>query len=134
MPDSEPASIEEAIARATMFTAGNLKIKAIASLTQSGLTTLLLSRRSSNVPIFALSPQEQTRRKVSLFRGVYPIKFAINQGEDPETLLYEAENELKKRGAVQNGDLIVMTIGEPIGKAGGTNTMKIVRVGEYKKG
>jgi pyruvate kinase len=34
---------------------------------------------------------------------------------------------------VRNGDLIIMTIGEPVGKAGGTNTMKIVKVGEHRK-
>jgi pyruvate kinase len=52
---------------------------------------------------------------------------------DPEVILSEAEDELLKWGVVCNGDLIVITIGEPLGKAGGTNTMKIVRVGEYRK-
>lgn len=127
-----PDTIEEAIARATMFTASSLKIRAIAALTQSGRTVLLMSRRNSNVPIFALSPQEDTRRKMTLFRGVYPIKFS-GGSNDPETILDLAENELLKRGAVRNGDLIIMTIGEPVGKAGGTNTMKIVRVGEHRK-
>lgn len=127
-----PDTIEEAIARATMFTAGGLKIRAIAALTQSGHTVLLMSRRSSNVPIFALSPQEDTRRKMTLFRGVYPVKFGSGPN-DPEVILNHAENELLKRGAVRNGDLIIMTIGEPVGKAGGTNTMKIVKVGEYRK-
>jgi len=55
-------------------------------------------------------------------------------GNDREELLEEAENVLVKSGVVQKGDLIVLTIGEPIGKAGGTNTMKIVRVGEHRKG
>ncbi len=55
-------------------------------------------------------------------------------GSDREELLDEAENVLVKNGVVQKGDLIVLTIGEPIGKAGGTNTMKIVRVGEHRKG
>jgi pyruvate kinase len=128
-----PDTIEEAIARATMFTAGGLKIRAIAALTQSGHTVLLMSRRSSNVPIFALSPQEDTRRKMTLFRGVYPVKFG-GGSRDPEVILNHAENELLKRGAVRNGDLIIITIGEPVGKAGGTNTMKIVKVGEYRKG
>ena len=127
-----PETIEEAIARATMFTAGGLKIRAIAALTQSGRTVLLMSRRSSNVPIFALSPQEDTRRKMTLFRGVYPVKFG-GGSNDPEIILNHAENELLKRGVVRNGDLIIMTIGEPVGKAGGTNTMKIVKVGEYRK-
>ncbi|MCG3773150.1 MAG: Pyruvate kinase II [Nitrosomonadaceae bacterium] len=126
-----PDTIEEAIARATMFTASNLKIRAIAALTQSGHTVLLMSRRNSNVPIFALSPQEGTRRKMTLFRGVYPIKFS-GGSNDPESILDLAETELLKRGAVHNGDLIIMTIGEPVGKAGGTNTMKIVKVGEHR--
>ncbi len=52
-------------------------------------------------------------------------------GHDREELLAEAENVLVESGAVKDGDLIVLTIGEPIGKAGGTNTMKIVRVGEH---
>jgi pyruvate kinase len=55
-------------------------------------------------------------------------------GDDREELLEEAENVLVRNGVVQKGDLIVLTIGEPIGKAGGTNTMKIVRVGEHRKG
>jgi pyruvate kinase len=55
-------------------------------------------------------------------------------GDDREELLEEAENVLVRNGVVQKGDLIVLTIGEPIGKAGGTNTMKIVRVGEPRKG
>jgi len=127
-----PATVEEAIARATMFTAKNLKIRAIAALTQSGATALLMSRRSSNVPIFALSPKQGTLTKVTLFRGVYPVKFQVTRG-DAETTLNQAEDELLKSGVVRDGDLIAMTIGEPIGKAGGTNTMKIVKVGEYKK-
>jgi pyruvate kinase len=44
-----------------------------------------------------------------------------------------AEDELFKRGAVRDGDVIIMTIGEPVGKAGGTNTMKVVRVGDCRK-
>jgi pyruvate kinase len=91
-----------------------------------------MSRRNSNVPIFALSPQEDTRRKMTLFRGVYPIKFS-GGSSDPESILDLAETELLNRGAVHNGDLIIMTIGEPVGKAGGTNTMKIVKVGEHRK-
>ena len=46
--------------------------------------------------------------------------------------LHAACDLLVARGQVQNGDLIVVTIGEPMGKSGGTNTMKIVRVGEHR--
>lgn len=131
MPAINPTTIEEAIARATMFTASGLQIRAIAALTQSGVTALLMSRRSSKVPIFALSPNEGTRRKVTLFRGVYPVEFGEGLN-DPEIILNLAEDELLKRGVVRNGDIMVMTIGEPVGKTGGTNTMKIIKVGECK--
>ncbi|GKS70368.1 pyruvate kinase [Nitrosomonas sp. PY1] len=130
--DANRATIEEAIARATMFTASGLQIRAIAALTQSGVTALLMSRRSSKVPIFALSPNEETRQRVTLFRGVYPVEFGEGL-QDPEVILNLAEEELLNRGVVRNGDIMVMTIGEPVGKAGGTNTMKIIKVGEYKK-
>ncbi len=125
-----PETAEEAIARATIFTANSLNIKAIAALTQSGKTTLLMSRMNSNVPIFALSSVIETRRRVTLFRGVYPVKFT--GARDPERALNMAEDELLKRGAVNPGDYIILTIGEPFGKAGGTNTMKIVKVGEHR--
>ena len=101
-------------------------------MTQSGSTALWTSRISTQVPIYALTSEVDTRRKVSLFRGVYPVNFRPSSN-DRDQLLAEAEDELRRRGAVRNGDLILLTIGEPIGKPGGTNTMKIVRVGERKK-
>ena len=125
-----PSSVEEAVARATIFTANSLKIKAVAALTQSGKTALLMSRMNSSVPIYALSSAEETRRRVTLFRGVYPVKF--KGARDPERALNMAEDELLQRGAVNSGDYIILTIGEPFGKAGGTNTMKIVKVGEHR--
>jgi pyruvate kinase len=126
-----PEEVEEAIARATVFTANNLDIKAVASLTQSGKTVLLMSRMHSSVPVYAMSSVIETRRRVTLFRGVYPVKF--KGARNPEKALNMAEDELLKRGVVKMGDTIVLTIGEPFGKAGGTNTMKIVKVGEHRK-
>jgi pyruvate kinase len=128
--EAPPAEVEEAIARATVFSANNLNVKAIAAMTQSGKTVLLMSRLATTVPIYAMSSVTETRRRVTLFRGVYPVKF--KGAPDPEKALAMAEEELRKRGAVQNGDFIILTIGEPYGKAGGTNTMKIVKVGEHR--
>ncbi|HSQ03062.1 MAG TPA: pyruvate kinase, partial [Burkholderiales bacterium] len=112
-----PADLEEAIARATVFTANNLNIKAVAAMTQSGKTVLLMSRLPMMVPIYAMSSVVDTRRRVTLFRGVCPINFTGTR--DSEEKLHMAEDELLKRGAVQRGDYIVLTIGEPLGKAGG---------------
>ena len=123
--------VENSVARATAFTAAGLPIKAIAALTQSGRTALLMSRMAISVPIYAMSSVIETRRRVTLFRGVPPVRF--KGARNPEKALQMAEDELIHRGVVQNGDLIVLTIGEPFGRAGGTNTMKIVKVGEHRK-
>jgi len=123
---------DEAIAMSAVFTSVHLNIKAIAALTESGNTCLWMSRLSTRVPVYALTPQVETRRKVTLFRGVYPINLKTTS-KDRDVLLAEAEEELRRRGAVREGDLILLTIGEPIGQSGGTNTMKIVRVGGSKK-
>jgi pyruvate kinase len=131
-PTTEIKEVDESIALAAIYTATHLEnVKAIAALTQSGSTCLWMSRVSTAVPIYALTPEVGTRRKVTLYRGVYPINFKVDS-KDRDELLIEAEEELRRRGAVREGDLIVLTIGEPIGQAGGTNTMKIVKVGEYK--
>lgn len=119
---------DEAIAMAAIFTAERLRVDAIASLTQSGSTVKWMSRANTLPPIYALTPEKETRRKLTLYRGVYPYPFE-QESKDREFILQAAEDELRLRGAVKNGDLILLTIGEPIGQAGGTNTLKIVKVG-----
>jgi pyruvate kinase len=125
--------VDESIALATVYTANHLNVKAIASLTQSGSTVKWMSRTNTQVPIYALTPEKETRRKLTLYRGVYPFRFD-QESLDRDVILQAAEDELRRRGAAQDGDLILLTIGEPIGQAGGTNTMKIVRVGEHSNG
>jgi pyruvate kinase len=126
-------AVEESIAQAVIYTSRRLPIRAVAALTQSGMTPLLMSRMSTNVPIYAMTPLDETQRKVTLYRGVYPVPFP-ERIDDADAVLNDAENELLQRGAVRQGDYIILTIGEPLGKAGGTNTMKIVKVGEHWKG
>jgi len=123
--------VDQSIAMAALFTAFHLKVKCIAALTQSGSTALWISRLNCGVPIYALTPEISTRYRLSLFKDTYPLMIQYI-GHDREQLLQEAEDKLKSNGIVEDGDLIVLTIGEPIGKAGGTNTMKIVRVGESR--
>ena len=122
--------VDQSIAMAALFTAYHLKVKAIASLTESGSTALWMSRLNCGVPIYALTAQTATRYRCTLFRDVYPLMVKY-VGGDRDELLAEAVAVLVANGVVEAGDIIVLTIGEPIGKSGGTNTMKIVKVGEH---
>lgn len=121
--------IDEAIAMATMYSANHLHVKAIAALTESGSTVLWMSRISSGIPIYALTGSVETRRKVTLYRGVYPVSFEATTKDHAE-VNREAVDELLRRGAVRDGDLVIITKGDLMGVMGGTNAMKIVRVGE----
>jgi pyruvate kinase len=122
--------VDQSIAMATLFTAYHLKVKAIASLTDSGSTALWMSRHNCGCPIFALTPKIESQRKMSLYRNVQPL--FLEESNDRDAALLAAEALLVARGQVRNGDLVVLTNGEPMGKPGGTNTMKIVRVGEHR--
>jgi pyruvate kinase len=122
--------IDEAIAMATMYTANHLKgVKAICCLTESGATALWMSRIRSGMPIYALTPRVDTQRRLALYRGVEAIPFnpKVLARHDVNRL---AVDELKKRGIVKDGDLVLLTKGDHMGILGGTNAMKIVRVGE----
>lgn len=121
--------VDQAIATATMYVANHLPVTAIAALTESGSTALWLSRIISTVPIYALTRHVNTSRRVTLYRGVHPVSFS-NVSADPISVMREAVDELSRRGAVHSHDLVILTIGEPLSKPGGTNTMKIVRVGD----
>ncbi len=122
---------DEAVAAAAIYTAQHLKVKAIAALTQSGNAAQWLSRADAEVPIYALSPDKFARRKLTLHRGVYP--FPIEQSDkDRDEILREMEQVLLKQRVVVEGDLVLLTFGEPIGHPGGTNTLKIIKIGENR--
>ena len=122
--------VDQSIALAAIWTAHHLKVKAIAALTESGSTALWMSRLNCGVPVFALTPDTAARNRMTLFRDVYPMLMPRSQ-PDRDMMLADAEAVLLDQGAVERGDLVVMTIGEPIGTPGGTNTLKIVHVGDH---
>ena len=121
---------DEALAAAAIYTAHHLKVKAIAALTQSGNAAQWLSRADAEVPIYALSPDKYARRKLTLHRGVYP--YPIEQAsKNRDGILMEMEQVLLRQRVVSVGDLVLITFGEPIGHPGGTNTLKIIKIGEH---
>lgn len=120
---------DEAIAMATMYAANHLDIKAIIALTESGSTPLWMSRIRSGIPIYGLSRHTITQRRMTLYRGVYPLAFDITQ-YTRDDVNQAAAHELEKLSLVNKGDLVILTKGDLVGKHGGTNAMKILQIGE----
>jgi len=119
--------VDEAIAMATMYTANHLKMSAIASMTESGATVLWMSRISSGIPIYALTPRIRTLSKVTMYRGVYPVRADFTKLA-PADVTLGVVDLLKSKNIVESGDRIVLTRGDNLGDQGGSNIMKIVSV------
>ncbi len=118
---------DEAIAAAVMYTASHLDVRAIVALTESGSTALWMSRMRSDIPIYAFTRHAATQRRVTLYRGVYPVDFDVTHPR-PERMYPAIFERLIADGLAAEGDLIIITKGEFSGVTGGTNTMKIIQV------
>jgi len=118
--------IDQSIAMGALFTAHHLGAKAIVALTESGSTVLWMSRHRVQIPIYALTTQVSSQRKMALYRNVRPL--LMDTSADRDTALEQAERHLKKRGIVETGDVYAITCGEPMGAPGGTNMLKICQV------
>ncbi|MBK6717862.1 MAG: pyruvate kinase [Burkholderiales bacterium] len=119
--------IDQAIAMGALFTAHHLGCKAILALTESGSTTLWMSRYRIDVPIYGLTSQPLSQRKMALYRNVRSI--LMPKHDDRDAALKEAEDLLVARGVLKPGDTYAITCGEPMGYPGGTNMLKVCRVG-----
>jgi pyruvate kinase len=117
---------DQAIAAAVMYTANHLHVKAIVALTESGSTPLWMSRVRSDIPIYAFTRHERTRRRVTLYRGVYPVTYDIE--DRGEAVYFSIFRVLLGQKLVSENDHIILTKGELSGISGGTNSMQILRV------
>lgn len=122
--------IDETIAMSSMYAANHLKVQAVVALTQTGKTAMWMSRMSSNISIFAMSDNINTLRKVTLYRGVYPCGVAKTSVTDWSQVNHAVIEILTKNKVVGQGDLVILTKGMHKDKSGGTNMMKILRVGD----
>jgi pyruvate kinase len=119
--------IDQSIAMGALFTAYHLGCKAILALTESGSTALWMSRYRIHTPIFGLTSQPVSQRRMALYRNVRPLLMP-NFG-DRDAALSAAEKILVDRGVLKPGDTYAITCGEPMGYPGGTNMLKVCRVG-----
>lgn len=121
--------VDEAIAKACMYTANRLGARAIIAMTESGATALWMSRISSGLPIYAMSGQDSTLQRMTMFRGVEPIAFEISSSSHSQ-VNSDALSLLREQSFVKDDDLVIISKGDLHGKQGGTNAMKIVRVAD----
>ncbi|MFB3145203.1 MAG: pyruvate kinase [Candidatus Methylomirabilales bacterium] len=108
--------------------ARSLHAKAVVVFTESGHTARLISQDRPEVPVLALTPWEESRRRMALYWGVVPM--LIQRRETLEEMSHEMEEVLLAAGWVTAGDTLVILSGTPMWKPGTVNAIKLHRVGE----
>ena len=119
--------VDEGIAKAAMYAANHMDVRAIAALTESGATALWMSRIRSDLPIFALTRHPGTQRRVTLYRGVVPVAFDVTETR-ADKLFRAIFQRLREAGGLQAGDLVIITKGAIMGISGHTDSLTVLPV------
>ena len=120
--------VDQVIALSAVYSAKLTKVVAIAALTETGSTALWMSRVQSNIPIYAMTQNVKTARRICLYKGVQSIKLDKLEENHAQANM-QVIGLMKKIGTVKKGDLVIITKGDLLGTSGGTNAMKVVEVG-----
>jgi len=120
--------VDQVIALSAVYSAKLTKVVAIAALTETGSTALWMSRVQSNIPIYAMTQNIKTARRICLYKGVQSIKLDKLEENHAQANM-QVIGLMKKIGTVKKADLVIITKGDLLGTSGGTNAMKVVEVG-----
>ncbi len=124
---NERPNVTAAISHATCTTAHDLNAKAIITVTKSGRTARMISRYRPNCPIISGTTDRTVLHQMNLSWGVVPIM--IDEQSNTDDLFDHVIRKAKEHGLVQDGDLVVITGGVPLGMSGTTNLLKVQLVG-----
>lgn len=115
-----------AIAHAAAAAVGECGAGAVACFTRTGLTGRLLAGVRLRVPVYAFSHDERVVRRLTIFRGVRPMR--SDPPEDTDAMIAMMDRRLREEGVVRDGALVIMVASSPVGE-GHTNLLKVHRVG-----
>lgn len=124
------ANVSNAVGVAAVRTATNVGAKCIVTPTMSGQTARMMSNFRSQIPVYAVTPNEWAQRKMQIYWGVTPLK---GYSEDStEHIISHAMYVVKREGFVEQGDMVVFTAGDPAtnlvkGKGAVTNMMHVIQ-------
>lgn len=126
---AEPNSnIAEAIAHATVTTAHDLNARAIITVSLCGQTARLISKYRPSCPIICCTTGETAQRQMNMSWGVIPI--IIGEKKSTDELFSAAVEAAESHGLAQDGDIVTITAGVPIGVSGSTNMLKVAKIGK----
>ena len=122
------STVTDAISYATCTTAVELNASAIVSSTSSGYTARMVSKFRPKTPIIAATDSDRTRRQLALSWGVYSVH--SSKAENTDEVIEYSINAAKESEYINQGELVVVTAGVPVGESGTTNLIKVHVISE----
>jgi pyruvate kinase len=126
-PHSAQPTSAEILADAAYHAARESGAAAIVVFTSTGSSARLVSRYRPPVSIYAITPHDTTTRQLSVNYGVTPILAPDVSSTDE--MLAQMDRVMVEGGYLEKGELVVFLAGQPVGRPGTTNLMKLHRVG-----
>lgn len=117
------SSVTEVISQAVVSSSLQLDAKAILTPTESGFTARMVSKYRPSAPIIAITAHDYVLKRLTLVRGVIPIKGESTESTDE--MIGSAIRGASRTGLLAKGDYVVISAGVPSGKAGATNLIQI---------
>jgi len=127
-PPKMPApSNPEILADAAHHAAREARAAAIVVFTSRGSSARLVSRCRPPVQVYAITPHDTTARQLSISYGVVPM--LAPDVSNTDEMLAQMDRILVEKGLLKKGELVVFVAGQPVGRPGSTNLMKLHRLG-----
>ena len=116
-------SIANAVSHAAVTTALDLGAKAVVTVTKSGATARMISKFRPGCMIIGCATSSIIMRQMNLSWGVYPV--LIDEKSSTDELFEHALSRSVESGLLENGDIVVITAGIPLGVSGTTNMLRV---------
>ena len=126
-PKLPSPSNPEILADAAYHAARESKAAAIVVFTSTGSSARLVSRDRPPVPVYAITPHEATARQLSISYGV--IAMLAPDVSNTDQMMTQMDRMLLEQKILKTGELVVFVAGQPVGRPGSTNLMKLHRLG-----
>ncbi len=123
--DFKPVNSSDAVAKAAVQLASNLKKEALVAFTSSGYSAKALSRYRPGVNIYAVSHSLKTHRRLNLVWGVHSL-FVMPKNDNPSKLLYDFIKRLLDENRISMEKRFVVIMGSSSGKKGSTNLIRLL--------
>ncbi|NTW39338.1 MAG: pyruvate kinase [Cellulomonadaceae bacterium] len=124
---SSPQTRGGSITKAAVEVGETLGVKYLVTFTQSGDSARRVSRLRSGIPMLAFTPDASVRNTLALTWGVQTYEVPMVSHSD--AMVMQVDQTLRANGLAENGDLVVIVFGAPVGIPGTTNSLLVHEIG-----